>query len=328
MQDFAYEPVYDGAGCQLTVTILADRETVRGEMRADAEGAGFRVLECCGLDEFGSGSSGALGDLVLVDCTAMDAQAMALLSRLDVRAAKSGAQLVVSTIMESLDVVFGCFTISPAQILVDPGRADRVIAIGRVLASVPNLRLRELSETDRLMLLRLTEQVGRVAQRVEGLSAQVFAGRTADGGAFRFESPRQTFRGEGDEPGTRARDMAPQLPPAEAIRKLIHHRQLRSNFFDAELFADPAWDILLDLAAARAERQQVSVSSLCIAAGVPATTALRWIGQMVEADLLLRIPDPHDRRRAHIALADRTADSMARYFAAIGFVTSGEAVAA
>jgi len=36
--------------------------------------------------------------------------------------------------------------------------------------------------------------------------------------------------------------------------------------------ADPAWDMLLDLTAARAESRAVSVSSLCIAAGVPTTT--------------------------------------------------------
>ena len=60
------------------------------------------------------------------------------------------------------------------------------------------------------------------------------------------------------------------------------------------------------------------MTSLCIAAGVPATTALRWIGQMVEAGLLVRLSDPHDRRRAYIALADSTADAMARYCAEVG----------
>ncbi|MBL4719479.1 MAG: winged helix-turn-helix transcriptional regulator, partial [Erythrobacter sp.] len=110
----------------------------------------------------------------------------------------------------------------------------------------------------------------------------------------------------------------PRLPEAAVLRKLIKARQLRMRFLDAELFADPAWDILLDLAAARAERQQVCVTSLCIAAGVPATTALRRIGQMVDADLLVRVSDPHDRRRAYIALADSTADALARYFAAVG----------
>jgi hypothetical protein len=53
--------------------------------------------------------------------------------------------------------------------------------------------------------------------------------------------------------------------------------RLRSQHFVPALFADPAWDILLDLAAARIDGRMVAVSSLCIAAAVPATTALRWI---------------------------------------------------
>ena len=312
--DFAYEPVCDGAGCQLSVTILADRETVRDQMRSDAVAAGFRVIECCALDEFASGSSMSLGDLVLVDCVSVAGGEMALLSRLDMRAGKSGAQLVVSTDMAALDAVFGCFALSGAQILVEPGRAERIVAIGRVLANVPNLRLRELAEDDRLMLLRLTEQVGKIAARLEGLSP----GQREGGGAFRFESPTQGWAARGEEYVVAKRDPAPRLPSASAIRQIIRQRQLRARFFDAELFADPAWDILLDLAAARAERRKVCVTSLCIAAGVPATTALRWISQMVDADLLVRIPDPHDRRRAHIALADPTSDAMARYFADIG----------
>jgi len=319
--DFSYEPVFDSAGFQLAITILADRELVRGQLREDAEAAGFRILECCSLDEFASGASGALGDLVLVDCAEVDAAAVALLSRLDMRAGKSGAQIVVSTTMASLDAVFGCFAMSGAQILVDPCRAERVIAIGRVLAHVPNLRLRELAEEDRLMLLRLTEQVGKIAERLEGLSP----GQRDGGGAFRFESPTQTFAQQGEEYSA-SREKPPQLPPGDRIRRIIQARQVRARFFDAELFADPAWDILLDLAAAKSERRRVSVTSLCIAAGVPATTGLRWISQMVDAGLLVRIPDPHDRRRAHIALDDTTADAMARYFEAIG-ITAEELLA-
>ena len=313
--DFQYEPVRDAAGCQLAVTVLADRAHIRAEMREDAAAAGFRIRECCSLEEYAQGPLGALGDLVLVDCAEASADALALLSRLDMRGGKAGAQLVVSTTMSALDSVFGCFSMSAPQILVDPGRAERIIAIGRVLARVPNLRLREMGEEDRLMLLRLTEQVGQIAERLEQLSP----GQREGGGAFRFESPAPAWRGEGEDYEA-ARDGSdrPRLPEAVVLRKLIKARQLRMRFLDAQLFADPAWDILLDLAAARAERQQVCVTSLCIAAGVPATTALRWIGQMVDADLLVRVSDPHDRRRAYIALADSTADALARYFAAVG----------
>lgn len=305
----------DAAGCQLSVTVLADRDHIRAEMREDALAAGFRVRECCSLEEYAQGPLAALGDLVMVDCAVASADALALLSRLDMRGGKAGAQLVVSTTMAALDSVFGCFSLSAPQILVDPSRAERIIAIGRVLARVPNLRLREMGEEDRLMLLRLTEQVGRIAERLEKLSP----GQREGGGAFRFESPEQAWRAQGeDQRSAREEEQRPRLPEAAVLRRIIKARQARMRHFDADLFADPAWDILLDLAAARAERQQVSVTSLCIAAGVPATTALRWIGQMVDADLLVRVSDPHDRRRAYIALSDNTADALARYFSEIG----------
>ena len=76
--------------------------------------------------------------------------------------------------------------------------------------------------------------------------------------------------------------------------------------------------MLLDLAAARAEHKRVSVTSLCIASGVPPTTALRWIGQLTAAGLLERVEDETDRRRAFLALSDQAADAMARYFAELG----------
>ncbi len=109
------------------------------------------------------------------------------------------------------------------------------------------------------------------------------------------------------------------VPPSpRLIRRILRQRQMRGKFFDPHLFADPAWDMMLDLAAARAEHRQVSVTSLCIASGVPPTTALRWIGQMVEQGLFVRVGDQSDRRRAFIALSDQSADAMARYFAETG----------
>jgi hypothetical protein len=42
----------------------------------------------------------------------------------------------------------------------------------------------------------------------------------------------------------------------------------RARFFQEELFADPAWDMLLDLLQAEIAQHRVPVSSLCIAAAV------------------------------------------------------------
>ncbi len=101
------------------------------------------------------------------------------------------------------------------------------------------------------------------------------------------------------------------------LRAIIGARSLRNRFFPSQIFADPAWDILLDLTRAKFDGQQVSVSSVCIAASVPMSTALRWVKQMTEAGLLRRWTDPKDRRRDLIALTDSTATHMRDYLTAV-----------
>ncbi len=113
----------------------------------------------------------------------------------------------------------------------------------------------------------------------------------------------------------------PGLPDPRLIRDVLKRRRKRAKFFGEELFGDPAWDMILDLAAATAEGQRVSVTSLCVAAAVPATTALRWIGQMVDAGLLVRQEDSIDKRRTYIALSDKALNAVASYFAEIGLMS-------
>src|SRR5690606_31571439 len=101
------------------------------------------------------------------------------------------------------------------------------------------------------------------------------------------------------------------------IRAIIRARRLRDQFFRSDLFADPAWDMLLDLMAARIEKSRVAVSSLCIAAAVPATTALRWIKLLTDRGLFLRSADPQDGRRVYIELSDEAARGVAAYLRAV-----------
>ncbi len=100
---------------------------------------------------------------------------------------------------------------------------------------------------------------------------------------------------------------------AALVRRLLRSRRDRDRFFPADIFADPAWDMLLDLTAARLESKVVPVSSLCIAAAVPTTTALRWIRSLTEAGLFERRTDPSDARRTHISLSEQAAAGMIDY---------------
>jgi len=316
--DFSYGVSAMGAaGLPVALSIYADRSHLRAQIAEDAQAAGLRITCVSCLAELLEGAARPLGDVVLLDRPQADGAALPALTRLDRRAARSGAQLIVSTTLEGLEDVFSCMDQSNPQLLVDPTRADRVIALGHVLARFPAGRLRELTEEDRLMLLRLTEQVGQIAERLDRLSpVNVPILPSNDDSAFSFE-PLGPDIAENPKGGLErlVRAARPPLPDPRLVRQIIRQRQLRARFFDGDLFVDPAWDMLLDLTAARVEHARVSITSLCIASNVPPTTALRWIGQMTEAGLFERVEDDTDHRRAFITLSDRAADAMARYFA-------------
>lgn len=90
-------------------------------------------------------------------------------------------------------------------------------------------------------------------------------------------------------------------------------RSRRSNFFNTDLFGEPAWDILLDLFISKATKTRVSITSACIAAQVPQTTALRWIGLLEAEGLIIRIPDTNDHRRVWIELSQLAVNEMIKY---------------
>lgn len=106
------------------------------------------------------------------------------------------------------------------------------------------------------------------------------------------------------------------------VQRHLKERRLRERFFEPGLFADPAWDMLLDLWIARASGRSVSISSLCIASAVPQTTALRWIERLATGGYVLRTADPRDARRRHVSLSPHGSSSLSHYFCAVARATA------
>jgi hypothetical protein len=71
---------------------------------------------------------------------------------------------------------------------------------------------------------------------------------------------------------------------------------------------------------ARLEGRKVATGSLCIAAAVPPTTALRWIKTLCDQRVFERTADPEDKARKYISIGDQAAASMNAYFTAAGHV--------
>lgn len=84
---------------------------------------------------------------------------------------------------------------------------------------------------------------------------------------------------------------------AENLYRLRRRRDaLMTERFGADIFADPAWDILLDLYIHNSRNQDVSVTSVCAASMVPITTALRYITLLSDRGMIERSKNPKDGR--------------------------------
>lgn len=189
-----------------------------------------------------------------------------------------------------------------AHLLCDPDPVDFAAALA-MTAPARFDAVREGNGLHDARIRRLAEEVARIASALTDLARP----ETGAGRADVFADGMVGFRGE----------HGASTLSASQVRAEIRARSLRSRFLPADLFADPAWDILLDLTLAQIERRRVSVSSLCIAAHVPATTGLRFIQQMTARGMLVRVDDPNDRRRVFIELSPDTRAAMHAYFGAV-----------
>lgn len=98
------------------------------------------------------------------------------------------------------------------------------------------------------------------------------------------------------------------------VDRLIASRSRRSSFFATELFGEPAWDILLNLYAARLAQRRLSVSGLCGTCGTPPSTTLRWLQKLVDLALVERLEDRFDHRRTWVELTCNGLQAMDSYF--------------
>lgn len=236
-------------------------------------------------------------------------------------------KLVCETSLAALDRVMAAVPEpGDAEWLIDADPTDRLVALAAARRSHRQV-LHEVTRDPAMERIdRLQEEVARISRLLGDLAGQRSGLPGTPVGFAPLSDDYADYAGQVRAPGRDFSGMPRSFVPeertierqrAKAVRRMLRQRRMREQYFPADLFADPAWDMLLDLYAARLERQPVSVSSLCIAAAVPATTALRWIKTMTDAGLFIREADPQDGRRIFIALAEAAFDALARYFEAL-----------
>lgn len=169
------------------------------------------------------------------------------------------------------------------------------------------LATRRLDQIGRALDVRILDHIVVTAGHIHHImSDDVIAGSETRPSAFTLRSPDET----GEDAATAHARILDNARSAMR-RRMLRHQLLGS----AELFGEPAWDMLLDLFIHECEDKPLAMSSLCISAGMPTSSAMKLIQRMCDAAILERIPDPHDGRRSLMRIAPKVAHRLRAYFA-------------
>jgi hypothetical protein len=283
------------------VLIIGTSDAASARARQTISASGLRISEAGRIDQAQERiGRQASASAVWIEGDEDAGSAMdALLAQVGREADEGRYAAIVSGPSALLDPLIASVGGSSVELIVDADEAQRVAALAVATSSCTMpLRLSDVAADKNAERLRqLSDEVSRIATTLARLST----GPTAPSHAI--------------EP-VRSADVAEVS--ADTVRTVIRARRLRARYFPEELFADPAWDMLLDLLQAEIAHLRVPVSSLCIAAAVPATTALRWLKAMVSQGIFVRRADPHDGRRVFVELAPEASQALRRYFADVG----------
>ncbi|MEC3912353.1 MarR family transcriptional regulator [Sphingobium sp. CR2-8] len=327
MKDFSYAAPQTATAAPLaprderaSLLVIAD-DMEAPDLEPVATAAGLRLLGVTPLaDAPVRLDLQAQCDTILLFCPSATPLLERLLVQVETQAIHNGVSVILVTGWDTVELAFACLRSPHSQLLCDPDRTELAAAL--VAAGEHRPITSQVHEVDRegARLAQLSAEVGRLARTLDALTERTrMATPSFDLGPRISDRPSDyigmpALSPMGAPPQTTEKPTA--TITAAQVRDLLRARRIRADFLPGDLFADPAWDMMLDLLAARLEQERVSVSSLCIAAAVPPTTALRWIRTLTDKGLVERQADPHDGRRVFIALAQEAADALTRWFGA------------
>jgi hypothetical protein len=94
----------------------------------------------------------------------------------------------------------------------------------------------------------------------------------------------------------------------------FQNRRLRVTMFGRSMFGEAAWDMLLALYILEMSDERQTVGKLLQLAGVPATTAKRWLEYLEAHEFVRREAHPTDRRTAFVSLTPKARGKLDLYY--------------
>ncbi|MEX0922153.1 MAG: response regulator [Rhodovibrionaceae bacterium] len=260
------------------VLIVDDEDVVRRSFRRILERAGYACHAAASAEEGLAYLEAAPGVSVVISDIAMPGEdGIAFLGRLRARFAdRPWLQVLLVTGDARVELMPGAVQNDASDFLLKP------LCARDLLSAVENAFTR-------------AERQHSLQRTLHSLASQLASGplgfdRSAPPAAAQHK-PRASWSSSSGRPLS-----------AEAVQRLIAWQRRRDRRLGESIFGDPAWSMLLELYGAELLGLPMPVSSLCIAAETPATTALRRIAELEAGGLVVRRPDERDRRRVFISL--------------------------
>ena len=151
----------------------------------------------------------------------------------------------------------------------------------------------------------LAVQIARLRQMLDELSVP---GTGTDGG--------DTKRVAADRTRTKHAIMTTD----ELVRRSrteLENYDLRCEILPRDLSSGPTWRALLDLFIADLESRRLSITDVCLGSRASTTTALRCIDLLLAFKMVIKSPDPYDKRRWYLELSSLGRRYMFDYYQAI-----------
>ena len=101
-------------------------------------------------------------------------------------------------------------------------------------------------------------------------------------------------------------------PLIKRARDALEMRRKRIAIFGPQMFAEPAWEMLLILYLSEGG-QRHTLSSLSELSGASRSTGMRWIDYLVSHGLMIREEHPTDKRRNFVSLSKKGRELLELY---------------
>lgn len=290
------------APTQLHVLIVDDEADMLEEMSASLAEEGYHVLRASSGAAALQACANAQVAVIITDVRMPGMDGLELIERLGAQLPRHAVrpEIIVLTGHGTMDTVIRALRLHAVDFLRKP--VTRAELVQTVRSAMDRNLVARGQDLDQAEFRKRYAEMQQTLARVNVTLTRLLAGEGC------IDMP--AMDGGGDLPAAGA---PPSPSRSDRIRSMLRERTVRARMFRSSVLLDPSWDMLLELMLSHMDGRQTYLTSLCAASGLPVTTALRRIDQLVASGLVQRQDDAVDRRRVMVSLTEAGLERLSGY---------------